>query len=52
MITVLEPNTQPYITKAYFGMKNPPVQLAKIAIGNGAIGNIWEFEMAPVVCWR
>ena len=40
---------QPYITKAYFGLKNPPVKLAKIAIGDGSLGNVWEIEEAPVV---
>ena len=32
-----------------FNLKNPPVNLVKIAMGNGAIGNFWEFEIAPVV---
>ncbi|PSR71877.1 hypothetical protein PHLCEN_2v12221 [Hermanssonia centrifuga] len=35
----------PYITKTYFGLENPPVKLSKIAIGNGAIGNFWEYEV-------
>ncbi|OSX59957.1 hypothetical protein POSPLADRAFT_1048408 [Postia placenta MAD-698-R-SB12] len=29
----------PYITKAYFGLSNPPVNLAKIVIGNGTVGS-------------
>ncbi|TDL15662.1 alpha/beta-hydrolase [Rickenella mellea] len=35
---------QPYITKTYFSTPNPPVKLAKIAIGDGAIasGNVFE----------
>ena len=30
-------------------MKNPPVKLAKIAIGNGAMGDMWEMTHVPVV---
>lgn len=41
--------SQPYITKTYFGLKNPPVKLAKIAIGDGTIGSGWEFEILPTV---
>jgi len=40
---------QPYITKAYFGLENPPVTLAKIAIGDGSIAAGEVFELAPVV---
>ncbi|KIJ35084.1 hypothetical protein M422DRAFT_233049 [Sphaerobolus stellatus SS14] len=29
----------PYITKAYFGLSNPPVRLAKFVIGDGTIGS-------------
>ncbi|KAH9832569.1 alpha beta-hydrolase [Rhodofomes roseus] len=38
----------PYITKAYFGMANPPVNLAKIAIGDGTVGSEAVFEHLPV----
>ncbi|KAG0699895.1 alpha beta-hydrolase [Suillus ampliporus] len=38
----------PYITKAYFGMENPPVTLAKIAIGDGSIASGETFELLPV----
>ena len=40
---------QPYITKAYFGMKNPPVKLGGIAIGDGAIGSFQESTLMPIV---
>lgn len=40
---------QPYITKTYFGLQKPPVNLAKIAIGDGAIGSFAEFEQLPTV---
>lgn len=40
---------QPYITKTYFGMENPPVNLTRIAIGDGAIGSFTEFEQLPMV---
>ncbi|OAX41086.1 alpha/beta-hydrolase [Rhizopogon vinicolor AM-OR11-026] len=39
----------PYITKAYFEMENPPVTLAKIAIGDGTIASGETFELLPVV---
>ncbi|KIM53428.1 hypothetical protein SCLCIDRAFT_1222826 [Scleroderma citrinum Foug A] len=39
----------PYITKAYFEMDNPPVKLAKIAIGDGTIGSGETFNLLPVV---
>ncbi|KAJ3488637.1 hypothetical protein NLI96_g2695 [Meripilus lineatus] len=29
----------PYITKAYFNLQNPPTTIAKIAIGDGVLGN-------------
>ncbi|TFK46525.1 alpha/beta-hydrolase [Heliocybe sulcata] len=38
-----------YITKTYFGMENPPVKLAKIAIGDGTLGNSEVFELLPTV---
>ena len=40
---------QPYIMKTYFGMKNPPVNLAGIAIGDGTIGAEGEFAYMPTV---
>ena len=40
---------QPYITKAYFGLENPPVNLKKIAIGDGSIGSLDEFVNVPTV---
>ena len=40
---------QPYITKAYFGMTNPPVNLAKIAIGDGTPGTFTVFNQLPAV---
>ncbi|KDR80630.1 hypothetical protein GALMADRAFT_240974 [Galerina marginata CBS 339.88] len=39
----------PYITKAYFAMKNPPVQLAKIAIGDGTFTSEPVFELLPAL---
>ncbi|KAG1831383.1 Alpha/Beta hydrolase protein [Suillus variegatus] len=39
----------PYITKAYFEMENPPVTLAKIAIGDGSIASGETFELLPVL---
>ncbi|KIJ59226.1 hypothetical protein HYDPIDRAFT_118758 [Hydnomerulius pinastri MD-312] len=39
----------PYITKAYFEMENPPVNLARIAIGDGSIASGETFELLPVV---
>ncbi|KAI0718832.1 alpha/beta-hydrolase [Fomitopsis betulina] len=38
----------PYITKAYFGMADPPVNLAKIAIGDGTVGSEAVYEHLPV----
>lgn len=40
---------KPYITKAYFGMADPPVNLAKIAIGDGTVGSEAVYEHLPVV---
>ncbi|KAH0836523.1 Alpha/Beta hydrolase protein [Lanmaoa asiatica] len=39
----------PYITKAYFEMENPPVNLARIAMGDGSIASGETFELLPVV---
>ncbi|KAF8524846.1 alpha/beta-hydrolase [Hysterangium stoloniferum] len=39
----------PYITKTYFGTPNPPVRLAKIVIGDGAIGAEPLVEDMPVL---
>lgn len=39
----------PYITKAILSTSNPPVKLAKIAIGDGAIGDIAVFSIIPTV---
>ncbi|KZT67351.1 alpha/beta-hydrolase [Daedalea quercina L-15889] len=38
----------PYITKAYFGMADPPVNLSKIAIGDGTVGSEAVYEHVPV----
>jgi carboxypeptidase D len=40
---------KPYISKALFSTPNPPVRLAKIAIGNGALGSFATFLHVPVV---
>ena len=40
---------QPYITKAYFEMDNPPVDLARIAIGDGALTSLETFGELPVL---
>ena len=40
---------QPYITKAYFSMSDPPVKLSKIVIGDGTLGSIAVMEDLPVV---
>jgi carboxypeptidase D len=40
---------QPYITKGYFSLAHPPTRLAKIAIGNGAMGPPNLFQEAAVV---
>lgn len=42
-------NSKPYITKAYFGMEDPPVNLSRIAIGDGTLGSGFEFELLPTV---
>ncbi|KAJ7576927.1 alpha/beta-hydrolase, partial [Mycena floridula] len=39
----------PYITKTIFSMTDPPVNLRKIAIGDGAIGSLAVFEELPAV---
>jgi carboxypeptidase D len=39
----------PYITKTYFGLTDPPVNLAKIAIGDGTLGSLAVFEQLPTL---
>ncbi|CAL1714161.1 unnamed protein product [Somion occarium] len=39
----------PYITKTYFGLTDPPVQLAKISIGDGTIGSDRTYLHLPTV---
>ncbi|KAF4610524.1 hypothetical protein D9613_006929 [Agrocybe pediades] len=39
----------PYIMKAYFSMKNPPVKIAKIAIGDGTYTSEEVFAYAPAL---
>ncbi|KAJ3547334.1 hypothetical protein NM688_g5411 [Phlebia brevispora] len=39
----------PYITKTYFGVEDPPVKLAKIAIGDGTLGNNFVSEDLPTL---
>ncbi|KAF7980975.1 hypothetical protein HWV62_35776 [Athelia sp. TMB] len=39
----------PYISKALFSMANPPVNLKKLVIGDGAIGSFAGYEEVPVV---
>ncbi|RPD60993.1 alpha/beta-hydrolase [Lentinus tigrinus ALCF2SS1-7] len=39
----------PYIMKTYFGMKNPPVNIVTIAIGNGIIGSDAVHNELPTV---
>ncbi|KAK2463588.1 hypothetical protein APHAL10511_004339 [Amanita phalloides] len=39
----------PYILKAYFEMTNPPVKMAKIAIGDGTISDPVVFELLPAL---
>ena len=41
--------SQPYILKAYFDLKNPPVKIAKIAIGDGTYTSGQVFEILPAV---
>lgn len=38
---------QPYIMKTYFGLTDPPVNIAKFAIGDGTIGSEAVFEILP-----
>ena len=35
--------------KTYFGMTNPPVKLAKVAIGDGTIGSSVVWMLLPTV---
>ena len=35
--------------KTYFGMENPPVQIARFAIGDGTMGSGVVFEYVPTV---
>lgn len=39
----------PYITKYYFGLQQPPIKLAKIAIGNGVLPNFYVFMFLPML---
>ncbi|KAJ3810469.1 alpha beta-hydrolase [Lentinula aff. lateritia] len=39
----------PYILKAHFESPNPPVTIAKIAIGDGSVGSGPEFQDLPAV---
>ncbi|KAI0773268.1 Alpha/Beta hydrolase protein [Trametes elegans] len=39
----------PYIMKAYFSTPNPPVKIAKFAIGNGAIPSGLVFSVLPTL---
>ncbi|KAJ7763548.1 alpha beta-hydrolase [Mycena maculata] len=39
----------PYIMKTYFSMANPPVNIAKIAIGDASIANGQVFELLPAL---
>jgi carboxypeptidase D len=39
----------PYIAQTLFSMSSPPVQLAKIAIGDPALGSNDEFKTMPVM---
>lgn len=38
--------------KAYFQMENPPVRIAKIAIGDGAISDEQVFSLLPSVSFN
>lgn len=40
---------QPYITKAYFEMDKPPINLTRIAIGDGTLGSVQTSIESPVV---
>lgn len=42
---------QPYITKTYFGLQNPPVRLAKIVIGDGSLGSDRTNTHMPTVSY-
>ncbi|OJT09780.1 Vitellogenic carboxypeptidase [Trametes pubescens] len=39
----------PYIMKTYFGLTDPPVNIAKFAIGDGTVGSFEVFELLPTV---
>ncbi|KIY51939.1 alpha/beta-hydrolase, partial [Fistulina hepatica ATCC 64428] len=39
----------PYILKTYFGMDDPPVNIAKVSIGDGSITSEQVFELLPAV---
>ncbi|KAI8996599.1 alpha/beta-hydrolase [Trametes punicea] len=39
----------PYIMKTYFGLANPPVRIAKFAIGDGTVGSGIVFNLLPTV---
>lgn len=47
LIGVIPP--QPYITKAYFEMDSPPVNLAQIAIGDGTLTSTQASTALPVM---
>lgn len=42
---------QPYITKHIFQAPNPPINLSKIAIGDGSLGSQATVEHLPVVSY-
>ncbi len=35
--------------KTYFGLTDPPVNIAKFAIGDGTVGSFEVFELLPTV---
>ncbi|KAJ7083434.1 Alpha/Beta hydrolase protein [Mycena epipterygia] len=39
----------PYITKTIFSTPNPPVNLAKMIVGDGTLGSVAAFEMVPTL---
>ncbi|CDO69768.1 hypothetical protein BN946_scf184766.g13 [Trametes cinnabarina] len=39
----------PYIMKTYFGLADPPVKIAKFAIGDGTVGSAEVYELVPTV---
>ncbi|KIY69108.1 alpha/beta-hydrolase [Cylindrobasidium torrendii FP15055 ss-10] len=39
----------PYIMKTYFGLENPPVNIAKFAIGNGVLASRQVAQFLPVL---